>query len=540
MQRSTEVFRLNTTALDSGAAAAADSIWRPLHLFNLYRLTLAGLLGTLFFAQIGRESLGVSRPGLFATAISLYFLLALASGFISRLRMLPFQLQAVGNTAVDIAAIVLLMHASGGIESGLGLLLVVAVAGGSLLLGGRMALGFAAIATLLLFAEHLYTRLLAGPYYSTQATYTQTGLLGASLIAVALLAHVLARRIRSSEQSAALHAAEALAMRQLSGEIVGHLQSGALAVSPNGRILLANQTARQMLGPAAQHGVRLDSVDASLAQQLMQWRMRGSDPPLLRLEHQGAEVAPHFALLGHAEDASVLVLLHDASAQHAQAQQFKLAALGRLTASIAHEIRNPLAAISHAAQLLEETPALPEAERRLGQIIQQQAQRLNTLVENVLQLSRRREHHPRLLTLEPWLTEFAMRFKAEAPDLGGLVLQVIPDSMEVRMDPGHLEQILGNLCHNAVRHSGQAAVALLLELRAYEDNNGKQLVISDNGRGIPSDQAARLFEPFHTTAPSGVGLGLYIARELCLLNQARLVHDAAMPGACFRIHFAHD
>ena len=532
---------MNTLPTIESDTAAGDRNWRPLHFFNLYRLTLAGLLGTLFFAQVGRESLGVARPGLFGATITLYFVLTLASGFISRLRMLPLQVQAVGNITVDVTVITLLMHASGGIESGLGLLLVVAVAGGSLLLGGRMALGFAAIATLLLFAEHLYTRLLAGPYYSTQATYTQTGLLGASLIAVALLAHVLAKRVRRSEQAAAVHAAEATALRRLSAEIVGHLQAGALAVSPTGHVLLANQTARQLLGPATQHGVRLDAIDSGLAQSLLHWQLRGSDPALLRLGYQGAEVIPRFARLGDIEESSFLILLDDASAQHVQAQQFKLAALGRLTASIAHEIRNPLSAISHAAQLLEEAPGLPEHERRLGQIVQQQAQRLNTLVDNVLLLSRRREHHPTMLALGPWLAAFAERFQAEACPPPTLRITVQPAELEVRMDASHLEQIVGNLCHNAVRHSGQKPGALLVELRAHEDAGGKQLLIMDNGDGIPAEQATRLFEPFHTTTPSGIGLGLYIARELSTLNQARLVHDAShSAGACFRLHFAHD
>jgi len=224
-----------------------------------------------------------------------------------------------------------------------------------------------------------------------------------------------------------------------------------------------------------------------------------------------------------------------------QAQQLKLAALGRLSASIAHEIRNPLGAISHAAQLLRESEELSRGDRRLSEIIRDHCKRMNGVVENVLETSRRRPPSPVRLNLSSHLADFAGAFRDSNED-AQICVRIEPHDTEVRMDKGHLDQVLTNLVGNAVRHSREHAGRPLVHLAGGIDARTERpyLNVIDEGPGVPDDMVDHLFEPFFTTAKSGTGLGLYISRELCEANQARLTyHRHEGGGACFRITFSH-
>lgn len=225
-----------------------------------------------------------------------------------------------------------------------------------------------------------------------------------------------------------------------------------------------------------------------------------------------------------------------------RAQQMKLASLGKLTASIAHEIRNPLGAISHASQLLNESPAINTDDQRLTQIISNHAQRMNTIIENVMSLSRRNRAEPVLFELNDWLENFCEEFiSSEQTDPADLMLHKTGKLLDVRMDPGQLNQVAWNLVRNGLRHSQDYAKQPKIELKAglSADASKPYLDIIDHGPGISPEQSLHIFEPFYTTESSGVGLGLYIARELCEGNRARLDYIAIPSGgSCFRITFA--
>jgi two-component system sensor histidine kinase PilS (NtrC family) len=233
-----------------------------------------------------------------------------------------------------------------------------------------------------------------------------------------------------------------------------------------------------------------------------------------------------------------LILLEDSAQLAHKTQQIKLASLGRLTASIAHEIRNPLGAISHAAQLLAESDKLDQGDKRLTEIICNHSKRVNTIIENVLQLSRRSASHPQELALANWLSEFKKEFvQMDGLRSKQLELDIEPEDVRIQVDPGHLHQVLTNLCQNAFEHAGDET-AVRLQVRRG-DKTAVWLDVVDNGPGIDAETAEQMFEPFYTTASSGTGLGLYIVRELCEINQARLsYHPVPEGGSSFRIRFA--
>ncbi len=221
---------------------------------------------------------------------------------------------------------------------------------------------------------------------------------------------------------------------------------------------------------------------------------------------------PRFSALGSGAEAPVLILLESARAVQEQAQQIKLAALGRLSASIAHEIRNPLAAISHAGQLLNESPALGSEDRKLLDIVQRHGARIDKIVRDVLSLSRRDATTPGVIELGAWLRQATEQYREGRETAARLQKPELSEDFRVHFDASHLQQILGNLWDNSFEHGGDS-VRVSLGVRRLNRGSAPVLEVADDGPGIPAALHERIFEPFFTTSTRGTGLGLYLARE---------------------------
>jgi two-component system sensor histidine kinase PilS (NtrC family) len=517
------------------ARPLAHPAWRQLAYLNYYRLGLAVLLTMACLLRKMPSPLGNYDPSLFRLVTAVYFAASLLILISIRLRWPPFSLQSYAHLGLDIIAITLLMHASGGVGSGLGVLLIFAIAGGSLLMEGRTSLLFAALAALAVLAEQAYTWLHNEPLTS----YTQAGLLGAGFFATAILAHTLARRVRESEALAERRGVDLANMAQLTEYVIQRMQTGIVVVDGDFTIRLINESAVNLLGITACTGKSIHEVSSVLGQQLRDWRhLDIADPGIFRNTDTGSEILPRFARLGRDKTSGgTLIFLEDMAALAQQAQQLKLASLGRLTASIAHEVRNPLAAISHASQLLAESPHLDHGDHRLTEIIQGHSERVNEIIENIMQLSRSQRAQPEPFALRPWLERFVAEFQAsEGIEPARIRIETTPEDIYVHADPGQLRQILWNLCHNAFKHGGHSVV---LYAALLPHGNSPFLDVVDDGPGIAPDTAQQIFEPFFTTSPNGTGMGLYVARELCLNNQARLNYlKNPSGGSRFRISFA--
>jgi len=255
----------------------------------------------------------------------------------------------------------------------------------------------------------------------------------------------------------------------------------------------------------------------------------------------GTVIRPHFVALSKRGPGPVLVFLEDTSVVAERVRQSKLAALGRLSASIAHEIRNPVGAMSHAGQLLRDSPALTADDRNLTDIIEKNAVRVSQIIENVLQLSRRDTTRQERIDLSAWLDGFLVEFRATLQlDDGRLGLEAEVPGLEVQFDSSHLHQVLWNLCDNALKHAaGGAAAPVVLRIGRIASTGRPYLEVADRGTGIDPANAERIFEPFFTNGTGGTGLGLFISRELCQTNGALLAYEARPGGgSIFRIVFA--
>lgn len=521
-------------------APHAVQTWRPLRYFNYYRVVLATIFSVVFLVRVEPRILGDAQPLLFQGVSLAYLGFALLSVYTIHLRRPPFAIQVNAQVAADIAALTLMMHASGGLASGLGILLVVSIAGAGVMMAGRMAMLHAALATLAVLGEQTWAQLTE----RFEATaYTHAGLLGITFFATALLAYVLASQARESEALARQRGVDVANLEQLNDYIIRHMQAGVLVVDGNEHVRLINDAAWSLLGrPLLAREQPIEQLSVPLRDRLRRWRHDGeANCEPFQTSEDGAQATARFARIGSEPQAATAIFLEDTTEANQRLQQLKLASLGRLTASIAHEIRNPLGAISHAAQLLGESPQLDHNDQRLTQIIGDHSRRMNAIIENVLQLSRRETSHPRSFPLRPWLEGFAEELCAVrtlAPEQ--LRTRVEPDTLEVHIDPTHLQQVLWNLCSNALEHAASPERSAELQLVAGLNEYGNAyLEVIDNGSGIAGDVAEQIFEPFYTTAAHGTGLGLYISRELCECNKARLSYlRPATGGSCFRISFS--
>jgi len=506
--------------------------WRPLAVLSIYRIVITASLIALFIGTRSTPYLPAERPKLFLATAVTYFALSVIFHLLVRVKIPNFTTQVYAQLGVDILAICTLIHTSGTLGDGLGALMVVAIAGGSMLVPVRMALLLASIASLLLLATQV-----ADGLHGTQQNigYSQVGFLGVTIFATALLSSLLARRALQNQALADSRAADVRRLEALNGHIVQRLQSGVVALDAEDRILLMNAAGWEFAGrPHQYRGLALQTVAPPLAEALANWRENptlGSRSIVLDSRELGIRVRE----LGRDSDQGLLIFMEDEAALRAQVQQGKLAALGRLSASVAHEIRNPLGAMLHAAQLLQESEALSNADHRLIEIIRKQGARLNRTVDSVLTLSRRQAPTPRRVELKSWLSAFIDEFRAQFPQAQPhtIVSAVAPEDLAIEFDPDHLHQVLTNLCRNALDHGGKPGVCL--HISAHGNHGRVTLEVADDGKGIPPDVARSLFEPFFTTSTSGTGLGLYLCKELCESNQARLDLAPSKYGARFRI-----
>ncbi len=521
---------------------ARDAARRVVRLVGIFRLLVALTLLAMSLASPDIPLLGERSAGLFRAVALGYAAIAAGLILLQKRYPIPGPYRVPMLLAMDMAAVGLLVHTGGGIASGIGGLLVVFVGAAALTLPGRHAFLAAALATLVVLGEQV---LAFSQRLSEANDFIASGMLGATIFAIAAAAFPLARRLEESEALAHQRGIDLANLAQLNEYIIQKLRESIVVVDGANNVRLMNQPAAEQLGWRTRvNGQPLGKVSPDLARLLEAWR-RGQDPqtqiPAFLSADGSTQINTFIAPLEDRADGPVLVFLEDAGLLAEKVQQSKLAALGRLTASIAHEVRNPIGAVSHAGQLLEESPAIGAQERRLLQIIRTNSQRVSEIVENILQLSRREATKPQLLSLRSWVSGFITEFTTTLELFEGQIAAIPGEHVDVRMDPGHLHQIVWNLCENAIKYASEAAGGISVEL-AWGRMSGSRrpfLEVTDRGPGIPESLQDRVFEPFATGPAGGTGLGLFISRELCECNRATLVHEARKGGgSTFRIVFA--
>jgi two-component system sensor histidine kinase PilS (NtrC family) len=507
---------------------------RELYFFNLYRVLEASLLALLAFGPAG-VLIGPPRYPLLLAATAMAYLAVAAVLMLWGRDSASLRAPVFVGLLIDIVIAALATHGVPQVASGIALMLLFNVGAAALFLPLRLGLGCAVLAFAAILGEQLWTLVETG----SDRPLAEMLMFGTSYLALATLMNQLGLRMQASEALASRRGAEAANLAEVNELIIRRMRTGVLLVDADGRIRLANEAAQSLLGDAGD-GRRVLAVTApELARRLQQWRADGAaDNTPLRLGGEQNEVLPRFARL-LADSEQSLVFLDDTSMLSRRAESITLAALGRFSASLAHEIRNPLAAISYAAQLMEESTDISLADRRMLQIVRQQCVRMNGIVESVLGLARRERANPEHIELIGLVRRFIDDYTAAHP-LDDDTLQVshqTPTQMAL-VDPRHLQQILTVLISNARTYGRLPGQPARITLRVHQDGGEPGIDVLDRGPGIPDGAAERLFRPFYTTSEHGTGLGLYIARDLAKANEGGLDYIRTPGGSCFRIRLS--
>ncbi|MDB5865001.1 MAG: integral rane sensor signal transduction histidine kinase [Betaproteobacteria bacterium] len=513
-------------------ASEPEAFWRSLVYFNIYRLACALVLLVMAATWSSAFPFGSRDYALFVSMTACYSLFSLVCFVLIRIRW-RFDLQLSIQIAADVVAIGVLTYASNGISSGLGLLLLTSLAAAGLVARGRLTLFYAALASIVILLEHTYEVL---RFDAPVPQYAQAGLLAAAYFAIAWLAHTLARYAVASEELAAQREIDLENMAQVSEHVIQDMQDGVLVVDGVGVIRQFNMRAERILGPLwGRRDVPLRQYSAPLARRFQAWREDEHGNVTAGEMTVNGAVGARFVPVGRSRSAGAVIFVEDLTRIQAEARQMKLAALGRLTANIAHEIRNPLGAISHAAELLQEEPAINDTVKRLTTIIQDNSQRLDRMVDDVLRLRRGDSAHRETFGVVDYLKTFVEEFcqiEKIPADIFQIELGADPD---VSFDRSHLNQVMWNLCRNAIRHCRREHGSIRVVVALDRRDAVVKLDVIDDGPGVPLVLRTQLFEPFFTTAARGTGLGLYIAREVCEANGAKLDYIETDSGAQFRV-----
>lgn len=509
-----------------------ESYWRSLHFFNIYRLIIALVLfmGALFGQATSH--LGSYDRTLFMQVSVGYLLFGIACAGVIRTRW-RFNVQLAAQVIADICFIVILIYASNGITSGLGLLLLTTLAGAGLISRGRLTLFYAALASIAVLLEHSYEVIV---FQDGASQYIQAGFLSIGYFATALVAHTLARLTQQSEQIAAQRGIDLANLSEVNRLVIQDMPDGVVVVDGAGVIRQINKQAEALLGTLRERdGVMLVDYSPGLAAHLARWRSGAAGVASGYAASMDERHGLRFVPVSDRPDAGTVIFLEDLSRVREEAQQMKLAAIGRLTANIAHEIRNPLGSISHAAQLLYEEAEGVSTTRRLLGIIHDNTQRLNRMVNDVLGLNRGQVAHLEAVAIEDFVRQFVTEF-AETEGADSHIFTVRADAgLLVTFDRTHLNQILWNLCRNALRHCRGKPGSISVVAHRVRVSRVVKLDVIDDGPGVAPAVRGGLFEPFVTAASGGTGLGLYIARELCAANGATLDYVESSAGAQFTL-----
>lgn len=509
---------------DGGPRPVSATLWTTLRYFALSRVVLAAVL-VLFvvFDDVSRLSDQHGIRTLFAYTAVIYLIAALGFAYAAVRVGRGFDLQLDAQVVTDLLAMALLMHAAGGPRSGIGVLMVAAVGGAAVLSTPLRAISFAALGTLLALGDSAWRALGEGPLDPRH--FVPAALIGGACFVTALMINRLAMRLAAQEALVQQRGDDVRSQLAITRLVIAELPQGVVVLDAQGRVRTMNRSAQQLLGadgpwPAIERLAQSRDAHARgepIELSLPAGQGVGSE------DADGARVRVRFLRPEGQESADTVLVIEDQREFEERAQQLKLASMGRLSASIAHEIRNPLAAIRHANSLLAEQLAAP-TQQRLARIVEDNSVRIDRIVEDVLSIARRERPTLEPIDVRRFLEALVTEFVAISGAPRERIDLSVTSDEPLAFDPRHLRLVLVNLMTNALRYATGGAGAVRLEWRRRAGDR-LELVVADDGPGLPNEMLEHAFEPFYTTEARGTGLGLYLAREFCTANLATLRYE---------------
>ncbi|GMR05479.1 MAG: two-component system sensor histidine kinase PilS [Gammaproteobacteria bacterium] len=507
---------------DSTPREGTTEYWRSLFYLNLYRMLLAVFLSTASLTSVSVGSLGSRHPELFIYTSFSYAFLSLLFAFLIHYDWPGYIIQCRLQILVDIIITILLYNASSGRGSGIEILFFITVSASGILLGGRAALITASTATILLILEHFYEILIN---QRPPGGFTSLGFIGSGLFITAFIIYYLTLLLRKTEIEIAEKNITLQKMGHINQLIVEQLESGIIVVDQSSQVILFNNSARELLTAP-------DSLNIPLPLDSLLNKISLDDAYFSKISHEkeskielpsGKTILTRYRPLGDKAENGYLILFDDYSQIEKEKRNEKFIAMGRLSASIAHEIRNPLGAICHAGQLLAESPGIYKENIRLVEIIEGQSRRIDQIIKTVLGLGQQNEQKLQKIPIHDWLDRIINDFTRETRLTEDSILLSGDCVTSAYGDPDQLRQVIQNLLTNSLRYADTSkSPIVMIDISENTSGEGCTIKLSDNGPGIDRSIQDKVFEPFFTTSSTGNGLGLFIARKICLSNGASL------------------
>jgi len=506
-------------------ASTDEEGWQILFYYNLYRLGLTVLLVALASPVIEQLSDNSSVKTLLIPIAGIA-LLSLATFINIRRRWPALYIQAHVLFLLDIVFISILTFSQHLLESSTLILYVTTAAATAVLFHLRVSLSYTLLCTILIFYGD-YLEFLDGT--AVLQDYYLTPLLVVGLFSVVVIVGTVANRSRTVHTVVQEQEKVLADLDQINQVVLEQLDLGVLFLDQKLNIQLINKSARNLMGEfiSAQNRV-IGELGEVISVYLK----------LPKNDDFSFRVANHelgFSILPLRN--GFLVQIEDQTNLQKQIQQSKLASIGRMASAISHEIRNPLSAINHAAQLL--TPIDPQSaeDTELIQIIRTHTKRIDEIIESVLQRSRPGKAQRKELILRPWLKVFIDTFH-ETVSPGDASLTTAGGDAKVMFDPTQLEQIITNLCQNSIKYAkpDDGELKIRFYVGSFWDGT-PYLDVTDNGQGVDDQQVDQLFEPFHTSDSKSTGLGLFLVKEFCNYNGADIEYMRGTQRHGFRITF---
>jgi len=526
-----------------------ETLWRSLTTLCYVRVFIALILLSLVGINNSKYIWSIA-PNVYRN-ICLVYLVGSVVFVVLQMKLRQYFLWQLSEQATfDVIVISVLFFFAGGINSSVVILYLFPLASCAILAPLTWALFLASLVAIYMIVVSSVPGFVSG----SELAMSGAGLYGAVFLTMVYIVNRLANRLIQQEEIAIQHQKNLLVQQEINKLVVADMGDGILVVDATTLVHTCNPSTQAMLGIVISPGLtKLSEVPSlqPIADAFFSWSIHVPD-----IDHGWVDTIAFAALPEDASQSSTvlvkgirhdvithlklrfvnvstesgggderfIIFLQDASEIENQAQQLKLASMGRLTASIAHEVRNPLSSISYAAGLLGESDLSPEQGARLVKIVNDNVFRLNQLIEDILRLSRKAQINSEPFFLKPLLQEILQEFQETHGLASDVFLLNAPDKLMIRFDPLHLREIVVNLLTNAIRYaSGTPGSIQLFVLDELEDQ--LELHVRDDGPGITAEVRAHLFEPFYTTSSRGTGLGLYMARELCLNNGALLDYE---------------
>ena len=518
------------TATSSHSNDTDTEGWRVLFYYNTYRLALTALLLFISSPVFEEISLSNSMPSLLIPLIGITSVSAVTYNTIHRRRP-ALHIQAHLLFILDIVFITMLTLSESLLASSTLILYFTTAAVTAILFHLRISLIYTfCCAGLIFYLDYL-------AYVDNQLkldNYYLTPLLVVGLFSAVVIVGAIANRTRTAYTVVEKQKTALADLDQINQLVVDQLDLGILFLDQDLRIQMMNQSAEKLVG---QFIDRHRTVTGRLAALLTSHQQPGGASSEFSIHVKSQELRTTSLLLRN----GYLVQIDDQTTIHKKIQQSKMASIGRMASAISHEIRNPLSAINHAAQLLTPVKGNDE-DAELIQIIRNHAKRIDHIVESILRRSRPGKTERKVIHLRPWLKVFIETFRetlsSTKTGLDSVELAFSGEDSEILFDPTQLEQVITNLCQNSVKYANPQYGHLKIRLhmaRFWDDT--PYLNLTDNGQGISREDAEQLFEPFYTSDSQSTGLGLFLVKEYCNLNGANIEYVRGSSRHGFRITF---